>query len=134
MNASRFGISVVAAATMALAIACGGSSSPSTGPSGGCTPSSNANTLVIMNGTICPQTITVARGSQLTIQNLDPINHDMNSDPHPEHTDCTELNQIGNLQTNQSRISGNLNTARRCGMHDHINPDRVSLKATITIQ
>jgi hypothetical protein len=134
MNASRFGVGVVVAATMALAIACGGSSSPSTGPSGGCTPSSNANTLVIMNGTICPQAITVARGSQLTIQNLDSSVHDMNSDPHPEHTDCPELNQIGNLQTNQSRISGNLNTVRRCGMHDHINPDRASLKATITIQ
>jgi hypothetical protein len=87
-----------------------------------------------MNGTICPQAITVARGSQLTIQNLDSTAHEMNSDPHPEHTDCPELNQIGHLETNQSRNSGNLNTARRCGMHDHINPDRASLKATITIQ
>jgi hypothetical protein len=134
MTIFRFCAGLVAAAIVALVIGCGGSSTPSTSPSGGCTPSSNANTLVIMNGTICPQTITVARGSQLTIQNLDPSVHDMNSDPHPEHTDCPELNQIGNLQTNQSRISGNLNTARRCGMHDHINPDRASLKATITIQ
>jgi hypothetical protein len=58
----------------------------------------------------------------------------MSSDPHPEHTDCPELNQIGTLNTGQTRSSGNLNTARRCGMHDHINPDRASLKATITIQ
>jgi hypothetical protein len=134
MNASRFGVGVVVAATMALAIACGGSSSPSTGPSGGCTPSSNANTLVIMNNAICPTTITVARGSQLTITNSDSKAHNMASDPHPEHTDCPELNQIGFLNTGQSRASGNLNTARRCGMHDHDDPNNASLKATITIQ
>ena len=46
----------------------------------------------------------------------------MTSDPHPEHTDCPELNQIGFLNTGQSRPSGNLNTARRCGIHDHSNP------------
>ena len=46
----------------------------------------------------------------------------MNSDPHPEHTDCPELNQIGFLNPGQSRQSGNLNTARRCGLHDHERP------------
>ncbi len=134
MNAFRFGVGVVVAAIVALAIACGGSSSPSTGPSGGCTPSSNANTLVIMNNAICPTTITVARGSQLTIQNQDSRSHDMDSDPHPEHTDCPEMNQIGFLNTGQTRSSGNLNTARRCGIHDHGDPNNNSLKATVTIQ
>src|SRR3954466_14493819 len=124
------------ACALALAAACGSdSSSGTTGPSGGgCTPSANANTLVIQNNTICPQTITVARGSQLTILNSDSRNHEMDSDPHPEHTDCPELNQIGFLSPGQSRISGNLNTARKCGMHDHSSPDTASLKATITIQ
>jgi hypothetical protein len=121
-----------AAIALAAALSCGGSSS--TGPSGTCTPSTNPNTLVVMNGAICPQAITVARGSQLTITNQDSQTHDMSSDPHPEHTDCPELNQIGTLNTGQTRSSGNLNTARRCGMHDHINPDRASLRATITIQ
>ena len=120
---------------LALAAACGGdSASGTTSPSTGCTPSSNANTLVIQNNIICPQTITVSRGSQLTILNSDSRNHEMDSDPHPEHTDCPELNQIGFLSPGQSRISGNLNTARKCGMHDHSSPDTASLKATITIQ
>ena len=94
----------------------------------------NANTLVIQNNTICPSTLTVPRGTQITILNSDPRDHQMNSDPHPEHTDCPELNQIGFLTTNQSRQSGNLNIARKCGMHDHNAPDTASLKATITIQ
>jgi hypothetical protein len=119
---------------LALAGACGSDSSSPAGPTGGCTPSTNANTLVIQNNTICPQTITVSRGSQLTILNSDSRNHEMDSDPHPEHTDCPELNQIGFLSPGQSRVSGNLNTARKCGMHDHTSPDTASLKATITIQ
>jgi hypothetical protein len=123
------------ATLVVVAISCGGSSSPSaTGPSGACTPSANANTLVIQNNTICPSTLTVTRGSQVTILNSDSRVHDMESDPHPEHTDCPELNQIGFLNPGQSRQSGNLNIARRCGMHDHNAPDTASLKVTITIQ
>jgi hypothetical protein len=123
-----------AAAALALAAArsCGGSSS--TGPSGTCTPSTNPNTLVVMNNAVCPSAITVARGGQLTIINQDSTSHDMTSDPHPEHTDCPELNAIGFLNPGQTRSSNNLNTARRCGMHDHINPNSTALRATITIQ
>jgi plastocyanin len=125
---------VMVAAAIALAAACGGSSSASTSPSGSCTPSSNANTLVIQNNTICPSTLTVSRGTQITVLNADSRAHEMNSNPHPEHADCPELNQIGHLEPNQSRQSGNLNTARACGMHDHLAPDTAGLKATITIQ
>ena len=124
-----------AAAALAAAISCGGSSSPATtGPSATCTPSSNANTLVIQNNTICPSALTVTRGTQITILNSDSRTHEMDSDPHPEHTDCPELNQIGFLNPGQSKQGGNLNTARRCGMHDHNSPDTAALKVTITIQ
>ena len=124
-----------ATAAVAMAMACGGSSSSSTtSPSGPCTPSSDARTIVIMNNTVCPSAITVARGSQVTILNSDSKVHEMDSDPHPEHTDCPELNQIDFLNPGQSRQSGNLNTARRCGFHDHNSPDTASLKGTITIQ
>jgi hypothetical protein len=121
---------------LALLAGCGGSSSSSgtTAPSGGCTPSANPNTLVIQNNTICPQALTVSRGTQITILNSDSRTHEMDSDPHPEHTDCPELNQIGFLNPGQSRQSGNLNTARRCGLHDHASPDTAGLKAVITIQ
>jgi plastocyanin len=135
MQKLRVWTGVAWACGIALTIGCG-SSTPAnnTGPSGGCVPSSNPTTLVIQNNTICPQALTVSRGTQVTIQNNDSRNHEMDSDPHPEHTDCPELNQIGFLSPGQSRQSGNLNTARRCGMHDHTSPDTASLKATITIQ
>ena len=133
-NVSTLVGGTAAAIALATALSCGGKSSSSTAPSGTCTPSANANTLVIMNGAICPQSITVTLGTQLRITNQDSQSHDMTSDPHPAHTDCPELNQIGTLNTGQSRASGNLNTARRCGMHDHGDPNNASLKATITIQ
>jgi transcriptional regulator of nitric oxide reductase len=131
-NPITFVAATAAAIALAVALSCGGSSNMS--PSGMCTPSGSANTLVIMNNAICPQALTVTRGSQLIITNQDARTHDMASDPHPEHTDCTEINQIGTLNTGQTRSSGNLNTARRCGIHDHLNPDNAALKATITIQ
>ena len=134
-NLSTLAVGAAAAAAIAMAVSCGSSSSSSsTSPSGTCTPSSSPTTLVIQNNQICPQTLTVTRGSQVTILNSDSRNHMMNSDPHPEHTDCPELNQIGFLNPTQSRQSGNLNTARKCGIHDHDSPDTAALKATITIQ
>ena len=117
----------------ALAISCGGSSPTTTSPTGGTTPPAAA-TIVISNNAVSPQTITVTPGSRVTIINNDSRAHDMDSDPHPEHTDCPELNLIGFLSPGQSRESGNLNTVRKCGIHDHGSPGTAALKATITIQ
>jgi len=124
-----------AAALALIAAACGGGgSSSSTSPSGGCTPSSNPNTIVIQNNQICPSTLTIAIGGQVTFTNNDSRVHQMDSDPHPEHTDCPALNQVDFLNPGQTRTSGNLTVARRCGFHDHSSPDNANLKGTITIQ
>jgi hypothetical protein len=58
----------------------------------------------------------------------------MSSNPHPEHTDCPEINQVGFLQPGQSRQTGNLNTARTCGFHDHNQDSNTALQGTIRIQ
>jgi hypothetical protein len=78
--------------------------------------------------------MTVARGTRVTFINNDSRAHEMTSDPHPEHTDCTELNQVGRLEPGSQRESGNLNIARRCGFHDHINDQNNALRGAITIQ
>ena len=122
-----------AASAVGATLSCGGSSS-STSPSGPCTPSSNPATFVIMNNQVCPQSLTVARGTQVTFANQDSVVHEMDSDPHPEHTDCVEINQVDFLNPGQSRPTGNLNIAKRCGFHDHRNPDRAALKGAIVIQ
>jgi hypothetical protein len=75
----------------------------------------------------------VAAGTRVTFVNSDNRNHDMASDPHPVHTDCPEINQVGFLTAGQTRLTGNLNTARVCGYHDHNLPSETNLQGTITI-
>ena len=58
----------------------------------------------------------------------------MDSNPHPEHTDCPEINQVGFLTAGQSKQTGNLNTARTCGYHDHNQDSNRSLQGVIIVQ
>jgi plastocyanin len=115
--------------------ACGGSSSvgSSSTPTTPSTPAGTA-TVTVTTGGVSPQSLTVARGTRITFVNNDSRTHDMESDPHPAHTDCPELNQVGILVPGQSRQSGALTVPRSCGYHDHEQPDVRSLQGTITIQ
>jgi hypothetical protein len=70
----------------------------------------------------------------VTFINSHNTNHDMASDPHPEHTLCPAINQVGNLSPGQNRTSGNLNTPGVCSYHDHNNDTNNDLKGTIRIQ
>ncbi len=118
---------------VAVAVACGKSSNaPSSNLT--CSTLPNATTFLLVNNAVCPQSMTVARGTRVTFINNDSRAHEMTSDPHPEHTDCTELNAVGRLEPGAQRESGNLNIARRCGFHDHINENNNALKGSITIQ
>ncbi len=130
---------VAAGALAFVSTACGGSStssggtspSPTQPPAGGGT---SAPTIAIANDAVSPRNLTVTLGSRVTFVNNDNQPHDMESDPHPVHTDCPEVNQVGILSPGQSRRTGPLNIARTCGYHDH-NRDMVeSLQGTITIQ
>jgi plastocyanin len=118
-------------AGLSVAAASCGSDSPSS-PSGG-NDGTIAATLTISTTGISPKTVTVPVGSRVTIINNDTKSHNMNSDPHPEHTQCPALN-VGVLASGQSRTSQNLTTARACGMHDHDDSDNANWKATITVQ
>ena len=133
---------LVIAGALALAIGCGGGSSGGSG-SGGSTPTSpsgppagavNATTITISNNSVSPKNIIVAAGAQVTFINNDNQPHDMNSDPHPEHTDCPAINQVGFITPGQTRQTGNLTTRRTCGFHDHSQPSTSGLEGSITIQ
>ena len=84
---------------------------------------------------VTPKNIKVARGSQVTFINNDNQSHMMNSDPHPDHTDCPEINQVGFLNPGESRQTGNMTSNRSvCGFHDHNLPNVAGLQGSITIQ
>jgi len=117
------------AAAMGAAATCGGGS-PST-PS----PSDNPNQMVISSsGVLSPSEITVSAGSRVLFINNHSRPHQITSNPHPEHTDCPEINQVGLLAQGQRRETGNLVTVRTCGIHDHDDPDNAALKGRIVIR
>jgi plastocyanin len=96
-------------------------------------PAATQGVITITSSGVSPRSLTVSVGTQVTFVNNDSQSHNMASDPHPEHTDCTELNQVGFLAAGQSRQTGNLNTAKTCGYHDHDNAFNSAFRGTITI-
>jgi len=124
-NSRRMAIAALAG----FVIAC--SNSPSV-PSPGDTPSVQTNTITITANGASPRNIQIAVGTRVMFVNNDSRSHNMASDPHPEHTQCPELNQIGFLSAGQSRETGNLVTPKSCGFHDHDSPSTGSLQGLIT--
>ncbi len=121
----------ILALTIGVAACGGGGGGTPTAPSG---PPTVTNTITITAQGANPRNIQIAVGTRVTFVNQDSRAHNMTSDPHPEHTQCPELNQVGLLAPGQSRESGNLTTARTCGFHDHDNPGVTNLTGTITVR
>jgi len=141
IRTGRLLTAVGAAVAVALALnACSSSSGPSSSSGSGSptTPPSDAvstNTITINNNVVTPKNVKVARGSQVTFVNNDNQPHMINSDPHPDHTDCPEINQVGFLNPGESRQTGNMISNRSvCGFHDHLQPTVAVLQGSITIQ
>jgi len=146
---SSFFAAIAAALVIAVtALACGGGSStpttptpptsttppPTTTPPTTTPPTDSATMTIGADGRVSPSSVTIVRGGRVTMINNHNTAHDMSSDPHPEHSNCPELNQWGFLTAGQQRTSGNLNTARTCGFHDHNVPQNTGLQGTVIIQ
>jgi plastocyanin len=134
MRAIVFTRAAVAESALVLAVACGGTSGTPPSPTLTCSTLPNATTILIISNAVCPQTMTVTPGSRVMFVNNDNRVHEMFSDPHPEHTNCVEINQVGHLEAGQQRETGNLNTIRSCGFHDHMQDQNRALQGTIVIR
>jgi hypothetical protein len=142
--ASLAALSLTLAASLSV-VSCGGGDSPSApSPTPSPTPSpappptpppqpAGGTTITITSAGVSPKDLVVARGVRVTFVNNDGVGHDMNSDPHPQHTSCTDMN-VGFLSTAQSRQTDVLNIPRTCGYHDHNQPSNASLQGTIRIE
>ena len=123
-----------ASVLVAMGMGCGGGYSTPASPSPSPNPTPGGATITITSAGVSPRTVTIATGSRVTFVNNDTRVHDMASDPHPDHTACPAINDVGFLQPGQTRTTGNLNTPRSCGFHDHNQPTTTSLQGTIVIQ
>jgi plastocyanin len=138
MTTRQWAWTAAAALALGLAAACGGGgdspTSPRAPPTGGGGTASDSATITISSaGTVSPSTVTIRQGGRVTFMNSDSGAHDMASDPHPSHQDCPPMDQVGFLAAGQSRTSGNFNTVRTCGFHDHNQPSNTGLQGRITI-
>jgi hypothetical protein len=126
---------LLTAAVMAVllcVLGCGGGGSGNpTSPSN----PDNPNRITIgASGNVTPSELVVAPGTRVLFVNNHTQGHDMASDPHPEHSDCPELNQVGLLAPGASRETGNLVAVRTCRFHDHNNPSDPRLQGRIVIR
>ena len=124
---------IVLAILLCAFVACKKSSTSPTPPASS-EPQVQTTTVTITAAGASPRNIAVAVGSRVLFINNDTRSHNMTSDPHPEHNDCPDINQVGFLSAGQSRETGNLVTARTCGFHDHDAPNTGSLTGQIVIR
>ena len=116
---------VLAVAALLTATSCGSS------PAGPSTPPVETNTITITAAGATPKNVQIALGQRVRFVNNDNRPHNMTSDPHPDHNDCPDLNQVGFLSPGQSRETGNMVDVRVCGFHDHDAADVIALRGQI---
>ena len=120
----------------------GGSSTPATPSTPAPTPAATASpvagdpstTITITSAGVSPKQIQVAVGGRVTFINNDTAFHEMSSDPHPIHTDCPEINQVGALGPGTTRQTAAFTRARTCGFHDHGQENNTSLQGQIVVR
>lgn len=120
-----------------LAAGCGSGSDnggPPNNPSPPNSPPVATTTVTITAAGVNPKNIVVPLGSRVTFINNDVREHEMASDPHPEHGDCLPVNDVGFLAPGQNKQTGNLTTARTCGFHDHNRAEVTALQGSILVQ
>ena len=109
----------------------GGTSGPSDGGSSG---GGSAATITITSSGVSPKSVEISVGSRVAFVNNDRVFHEMCSNPHPEHTDCPEINEVCPISPGQTKQTGVFRVARTCGYHDHGQDTNTSLQGTIVIR
>lgn len=119
-------------AVAAAAGSCGGGSG--TPPAGPAPPATVYRITIGASGVVTPAELVVPPGTRVLFTNSHTVPHEIGSDPHPEHTVCPELNQVGLLRPGETRETGNLVALRTCGYHDHNDFANTSLHGRIVIR
>ena len=107
------------------------SKTPTSSQSQNSTPVTNqstSNTINFDGSKFSPATLTVKSGTTVTIKNTSSNDVQMESNPHPVHTDDIDLN-VGLVSAGQSKTFIVIKTGS-FGYHDHLDP---SIQGRITI-
>lgn len=104
-------------------------SSPSTQSRSASPATSVSDTISFDGSQFSPATLTVKSGTKVTIKNTSTMNLQMDSNPHPVHSDDTDLN-VGLISAGQSKTF-TLTKTGSFGYHNHLDP---SVQGKITIE
>lgn len=88
-----------------------------------------ANTITFDGSRFSPSTLTVASGTSVTIKNTSSQALQLDSNPHPVHTDDTDLN-VGTVAAGQSQTF-TVTKKGTFGYHDHL---EAGIQGKITVQ
>ncbi len=104
-------------------------STAATNSSGASQSQSQATSVSYDGSSFSPAQITVKAGQTVIFKNTSSVTVQVDSDPHPIHTDDTDLN-VGTIAAGQSKTV-TVNKTGSFSIHNHLNP---SQKGSITIQ
>ena len=133
----------VAVAALVMIAACGGGSPSSPSGGGGSAPVVGATssvgaigaTITIgANSAVSPAQVTIGVGQSVTFVNSDTRSHQMESDPHPAHTNCPSINNVALLSPGQSKSTLGFSGTGTCTYHDHNDSGNSALMGRIVIQ
>ena len=98
-----------------------------TGPSGA--------TVTITGAGVSPATVTVAVGQAVTFVNNDTRQHEIGSDPHPNHGTCPSIEAgVSLLAPGQTKVTRAFANTGTCRYHDHLDDTNQALRGTIIVQ
>lgn len=120
---------------------CGGGSPTSPGGGGvtvvvrdGGTGPSGATVSITAAG-VNPASVTVAVGQAVTFVNNDTRQHDIGSDPHPQHGTCPSIEAgVSLLAPGQTKVTRAFANAGTCRYHDHLDDGNQAMRGTIVVQ
>ncbi len=79
------------------------------------------NTVVVTTDGFSPKEIRIKAGGTVTWVNNDSVDHQVNSAPHPAHTDYPPLNTVGLLKPGEKK-SLSFPATGTYKYHNHLNP------------
>jgi plastocyanin len=122
------------AAALAVTSGCGGGGGGGVStPAAPSAPGGTGTTIRITASGVEPKQVRINIGNQVTFVNEDTRSHEMMSDPHPLHTGCPEINQVGDVAPGQSRTTATFRATRNCGFHDNRQDGVTALRGNIII-
>ena len=90
--------------------------------------------LTVTDAGVSPTEIRISPGERVQVVNNSSRVHQIQSNPHPIHTDCPPLNEPGRLEPGASGFTDVFTQAGNCGFHDHLDPVNASLQGLIVIE